>query len=144
MESESAVSNIKIEVKKELDLLISGCEALDMELAFKAYSRNPEFFMIAGDGNYYDFQTFFENNKNYLATCSKFELETIKEDIKVLTDSLVIVSWVYKAVATLKTGRQDIWEKAGATFLFEKINGEWKIINYHESHLSPGKELDHL
>jgi hypothetical protein len=32
----------------------------------------------------------------------------------------VIVSWIYKIIATLRTGDQDIWEKAGATFLFKK------------------------
>ena len=111
-----------------------------MDLAFKVFSKSPDFFMIAGDGNYYDYQAFFDNNKNYLESCSKFELFTTKLDIKVLSSDLVIVSWLYKAVATLQTGDQDIIEKAGATFLFKRIDTDWIVINYHESSLPPEKK----
>ena len=140
MITEKEIDIIKNEVKSEIDSLIIGCESLDMHLAFKVFSKSPDFFMIASDGNYYDYQTFFNNNKVYLESCSKFELFTTRLDIKVLTSDLVIVSWLYKAVATLETGDQDIIEKAGATFLFKKLDNEWKVINYHESSLPPEKK----
>jgi hypothetical protein len=137
MLSESEISTIQNEVKKEIDLLITGCESLDMDMAFKVFTREPGFFMIASDGRDYDFQSFFNNNKDYLDTCIKFELFTRKLDIKVLTSDLVVVSWLYKAVATMKEGNQDIFENAGATFLFKKIYDEWVVINYQESTLPP-------
>ncbi|MDD5328169.1 MAG: hypothetical protein PHY02_10220 [Phycisphaerae bacterium] len=137
---ESEIEVIRNEVKDEINNLIIGCESLDMELAFKVFSKTSDFFMIASNGYYYDYQTFFNNNKNYLDNCSEFKLTTLKEEIKVLADDLVIVSWIYKAIATLKTGEQDIWDKAGATFLFKKIDDDWKVINYQESSLPPERK----
>lgn len=137
MISENRKKEIKDEIKKEIDSLIIGCESLDMSLAFKVFSKSPDFFMIASDGNFYDYQTFYNNNKNYFEICSSFELDTKKLDIKVLSDDLVIVSWLYKVVATLKTGNKDIIENAGATFLFKKIDNKWIVINYQESSLPP-------
>ena len=78
--------------------------------------------MIASDGYFYNYKTFLNNNKNYFEICSNFKLTTVKQEIKVLSDDSALVSWIYKVIATLKTGEQDIWEKAGATFLFKKIN----------------------
>ena len=137
MLSETEISEIQDEIKKEIDLLITGCEALDMDMAFKVFSRDSDFFMIGSDGQDYDFDSFFNNNKDYLDTCIKFELFTRKLDIKVLTSDIVVVSWLYKAVATLKEGNQDIYENAGATFLFKKVYDNWAVINYQESTLPP-------
>ena len=137
MLSESEISAIQDEIKEEIDLLITGCETLDMDMAFKVFSRDSDFYMIASDGQDYDFDSFFNNNKDYLDTCIKFELFTRQLDIKVLTSDIVVVSWLYKAVATLKDGDQDIFENAGATFIFKKVYDNWAVINYQESTLPP-------
>ncbi|MBN1215211.1 MAG: DUF3804 family protein [Candidatus Lokiarchaeota archaeon] len=128
---------IRKEIEYEIDNLIIGCEELNLEKAFKVYSKSKDFFMIAGDGYYYDYQTFFNNNKNYFGILSKFELSTIKRDLKILSSDLVIYSWIYRVRATLKSGEQDILDSAGATFLFKKINNTWKVINYQESSAPP-------
>jgi len=142
MLSESEISEIQDEIKKEIDLLITGCETLDMDMAFKVFSRDTDFFMIASDGRDYDFQSFFNNNKDYLDSCIKFELFTRKLDIKVLTSDIVVVSWLYKTVATLKEGNQDIFENAGATFLFKRVYDNWAVINYQESTLPPERVIN--
>ena len=73
----------------------------------------------------------------YFNECEKFEIITYFKDIKVLTSDLVLVSWHYKSIATKHTGRRDVFDPSGATFLFRKINGHWIVINYHESTLLP-------
>ena len=131
---------IRKEIEYEIDNLIRGCEELNLEKAFKVYLKSANFFMIAADGYYYDYQTFYNNNKNYFDILSKFELTTIKRDLKILSNDLVIYSWIYKVIATLKTGEQDILNSAGATFLFKKINDVWTVINYHESSAPPTRK----
>lgn len=120
-------NEIENEVKAEIDSLIKGCELLDMNRAFKAFSKSQDFLMIAEDGNFYDYKTFYENNKGYLKSCSRLELFTKKLDIKAVSNDLVIASWLYKVKATLKTGEQNNIENAGVTFLFKKINNVWVI-----------------
>ena len=125
------------EIDQVLDDLIASYEALDLDTSFKFFSADPEFFMIGSDGLIYDHETFYNANKMYFSECSKFDLITYIRDIKVLTNDLVLVSWHYKAMATLRTGGKDVFDTAGATFLFKRINGQWKVINYHESSLPP-------
>lgn len=132
------------EINMVLDDLIASYEAMDIEASFKVFSTDPDFFMIGNDGLIYDHETFYTANKNYFDLCSAFALTTYIRDIKVLTSDLVLVSWHYKAVATLKegpsgsrTGGKDVFDTAGATFLFKKIDGQWQVVNYQESTQPP-------
>lgn len=141
MNAERLSSSEKEEIKKGLqeaiNALIAGCEALDMELAFGMFSKSPDFLMMGTDGSLCDYQTYLNNNIGYLMTCSSFELTTLKEEIRILNRDVAIFSWAYRAKATLKTGEQDIVENAGATFVFSRVNDEWKVVYYHESSLPP-------
>jgi hypothetical protein len=128
---------IKAELREVVGILIAGCEALDMEMAFGMFSDSADFLMMGTDGSLCDHQTYVKNNVDYLMTCSRFELTTYREEIRVLSRDVAVFSWAYGARATLKTGEQDIVENAGATFLFGKVDGEWKVVYYHESSVPP-------
>jgi hypothetical protein len=133
--SSAELEQIKEELRGAINSLIRGCEALDMELAFSVFSDSPDFLMMGTDGSLCDYQTYVNNNVNYLKTCSSFELTTFGEEIRILDRDTAIFSWAYSARATLRTGEQDIIEKAGATFVFRKVENEWKVVYYHESSL---------
>lgn len=135
--SSSERGHIEQELKDAVNTVIEGCRLLDMALAFKIFSNSPDFLMIGMDGSLCDYQTYLDNNIDYLTTCSSFELTTLQEDIKLLSRDLAVFMWVYRAEATLKTGERDVFEKAGATFVFSKLNGEWKVVRYQESTLPP-------
>jgi len=89
------------------------------------------------DGSLCDFDTFFAGNGAYFEQCSAFEIETLGADVQTLPGGLVRYAWVYKVVATLKTGERDVFDKAGATFLFQEIDGRWKAVYYQESSQPP-------
>lgn len=137
--SESEKNRIKKEIEEAFNTIIIGCESFDMELAFKVFNNSPDFYMVGPDCSICDYQTYIENNKNYFKECSDFKLTTLNKKIKYLGSDMVFFTWVYKAEATLKTGGKDIFEKAAASFLFKKINDEWKVIYYHEAALPPKK-----
>jgi hypothetical protein len=128
---------IEKELREAIDTLIVGCETLDMDLAFGIFADSPDFLMMGTDGSLCDHRTYLDNNINYLMACSNFELTTRREEIRVLGRDVAIFSWAYGAKATLKTGERDIVENAGATFVFGKVDGEWKVVYYHESSSPP-------
>jgi hypothetical protein len=140
-----AASNISVaekakfeqEIRETINALIAGCESLDMDMAFRAFSNSPEFLMMGTDGTLCDYRTYLENNINYLNTCSRFKLTTFKDEIRILDRDTAIFSWAYGAEATFKTGEKDIIEKAGASFVFKKVNNDWKVVYYHESSTPP-------
>jgi len=138
--SSAEQERIKEELREAINTLIRGCEALDMDQAFSVFSDSPDFLMMGTDGSLCDFQTYVNNNVDYLKMCSSFELTTRKEEIRILNRDVAVFSWAYGAKATLKTGEQDIVEKAGATFVFGKLENEWKVVYYHESSL-PGMRV---
>jgi hypothetical protein len=123
------------EIDGVLDDLIASYEAMDLETSFSFFSADPDFFMIGSDGLIYDHETFYNANKMFFNECSKFELITYFKDIKVLTNDLVLVSWHYKAIVSRLTGGRDVFDTAGATFLFERTGGRWKVVNYQDSAL---------
>lgn len=125
------------EIRNVIGNLVRGCETLDMDLAFGMFLDSPDFLMIATDGSYSDYNTYLRNNIDYLETCSSFRLTTYGEKVRILDRKTAIYSWAYGAEATLKTGEKDIIEKAGATFVFRKTGGEWKVVYYHEASLPP-------
>jgi hypothetical protein len=133
----SEQKQIEMELREALGVLIRGCQTLDMDLAFSVFSNSPDFRMIGMDGSLCDYEQYLTNNIDYLTACTSFELTTIAEEIKLLAADLAILSWVYRAEATLKTGERDVFERAGATFVFRKMRGEWKTVYYHESTLPP-------
>ena len=128
---------ISQEIREAIDSLIRGCEALDMDLAFDIFSDSPDFLMIGTDGTHCDYATYLKNNIDYLKTCASFRLTTFSDEIRILNPNTAIFSWAYGAEALLKTGEKDIVSKAGASFVFRKIGGKWKVVYYHEASVPP-------
>ena len=135
--SGSEIQKIKGEIRNAVDSLIKGCESLNIDQAFGIFRDFPDFRMIAMDGSLCDYQTYLQNNIDYLAECSSFELTTLDERIDILASDIAIFSWIYRVVATLKSGERDLIEKAGATFIFRQIEDQWKVVHYHESTSPP-------
>jgi hypothetical protein len=135
--SVSEEKQIKQELKAAIDTLIAGCEALDMDLAFKVFADSPAFLMMGADGSLCDYQAYLTNNVDYLMACSAFELTTFNEESRILDRDTAVYAWSYGAKATLKTGEQDIVENAGASFVFRRVDDKWKVVYYHESSVVP-------
>lgn len=108
-----------------------------MERAFQVFWNSPDFRMISMDGRLCDYHTYVQNNIDYLLTCATFALTTLQQEITVFTERYAICSWIYSVDATLKTGEHDRIKQAGASFVFHKIDEEWKVVYYQESTLPP-------
>jgi hypothetical protein len=131
---------IQRELSKAIEELIQGCESLDLDRAFRMFSDSPDFLMMATDGTLCDYPTYLANNVNYLRTCSRFRLTTRKQEIRILNPEAAVLAWAYRAEAELRTGERDVVDDAGASFVFRKIRGEWKVVYYHESSSPPRRE----
>jgi hypothetical protein len=131
---------IERELREALDTLTAGCEKLDMELAFRIFADSPDFLMMGADGSLCDYQTYLKNNVDYLMDCSTFTLTTLQREYRILGSNTAILSWVYKAEAGFKNGERDVFDRAGASFVFRKMKDDLKVVYYHESSLPPRRE----
>jgi hypothetical protein len=125
------------ELQEIIASLIRGCETLDLELAFGMFLDAPDFLMMGTDGTQSSYAEYLQNNLAYLGTCASFELTTFQEEVRVLDRETAIYSWAYGVTATLKTGEQDMIDRAGATFVFRRTDGIWKVVYYHEASIPP-------
>ena len=128
---------IRAEIREEIRKLIQGCETLDPDLAFRAFSDSPDFLMMGTDGSLVDHPAYIKNTAGYLRTCSAFRLTTKRGEVRILAPDIAVFAWSYRAEAVLKTGEKDVFDGAGASFVFKKIAGEWKVVYYHESSNPP-------
>ena len=125
--------NIENELHLAIDKLISGCETLNMDLAFEIFHDSPDFMMMGTGGNICDYQTYLNDNCTYLAGCENFKLKTFNRKIHILDRTTAVYSWAYGVEAKQKTGELDIINNAGASFFFKKMENKWKVVYYHES-----------
>ncbi len=126
-------TRITREIHDVLDRLIRGCETLDMDLAFGMFDRSDAFRMVAGDGTLCTFAEYYANNVAYLSQCKSFMLDTIGTNVLVLRDDLAVLTWSYRVAATLESGSRHRIDRAGATFVLQKEDEQWRVIRYHES-----------
>lgn len=128
---------IERELKEAINTLVTGCETLNMEQAFSVFWNSPDFVMMGTDGEMCDYQAYVDNNVAYLTTCSTFKLTTFGQEIRLLGRNTAVVAWAYRADATLRSGEKDVVANAGATFVFRRMDGAWKVVTYHESSVPP-------
>jgi hypothetical protein len=125
------------EVKKDFYTMVEACNKVDLQTALKYYLDSPDFIGLGVDGMLIDFATFKKMNEDFFNAAKSVQFPSIKEVFKVLAEDKVLLIWQYKAEAILKTDEKISFDKVGLTFLFEKIEGAWKIVYYHESALPP-------
>ncbi len=125
------------EVKKEFNAMVEACNKADIQPALKYYLDSPDFIGLGVDGMLIDFATFKKMNEDFFNSAKSVQFPSIKEVFKVLAEDKVLLIWQYKAEVILKTDEKISFDNVGVTFLFEKIEGAWKIVYYHESALPP-------
>ena len=128
---------IEIVLRDKVGSLVAGCESLEMDVAFQSFSRSPAFLRMTTDGSLCDSETYISDNVQYMGNCSRFRLHTRDLQVRVLGRAAAVVAWSYSAEASFRSGEQAIVEKAGATFVFGLVRGEWQIVYYHESSTPP-------
>ncbi len=135
--TDSEKEAIKNEVKKEFTSMVEACTKLDIQTALKYYWDSPDFMGFGVDGAIIDYALLKKTNEDFFGAAQSIKFPSLKEVIKVLANDQVVFIWQYKAEIVLKTGEKMNFDKVGVTFLFQKIEGAWKIVYYQESALPP-------
>ena len=119
------IEQIKIDVEKAAEPLMTGWAALDGSIALKSFSKE---MVSCFDTLLLDYDAYAKSWDIYTEARSAIEIITLKNDYIILTPDLVIDSWVGKVEEVLKTGEKILYNPMRYTNLFKKTDGEWKII----------------
>jgi hypothetical protein len=108
-------------------------EKLDGQGVFQFYSDSPDWGMVNADGSRWDYQTTKKANADFFNSATAYKWTTTRQDFMVVSKDIVICAWDGKDETILKSGDKIIYDPHAYTFVFKKIEGQWKIIYSHDS-----------
>jgi len=134
-----SMNNTKIiaEVKKAADALSTYSASSQLDSLLACYADVKDFRAFSADGIMRNFDEFRKIATGFYDSVSRQQVSTIREDFSVIDSNLVIVSWLGNIDAFFKNGNTMKMKNYGVTFVFKKIDNQWKVIHSHESSLPP-------
>ena len=123
---------IKSELVTIMNQIIQNSESGNLEKATEYYSNKPEFISIS-NGQVSDYNKFIEGNKTYFEAMEVQKFTESLMNYTFINKEIVIVTWGGSALAKLKDGQQMKVDPFAASLVFNKVDGDWRVIYNHES-----------
>ena len=106
---------------------------LDMNEVAKFHSNKSFKYYRHGNLSVGSNEEFKKMYPQYMATIKTLEtIEFNNPVVQVLSKNTVVIGFKGAAKVVLKNGREELDSNTG-TYVWQKINKEWKIVNIHES-----------
>ena len=133
IESDQIINEVKTIVNKMTDS--SRQAQLDSFLGY--YHNSPSFLHISPDGKMRNYDECKQVCTEYYTALAQQKIVTISEKINVIDVNIVITGWSGNITAQFKNGETMILNNYSVSNMFKNIDGNWKIIQSHESSLQP-------
>lgn len=124
---------IKNEVKPVVDSILAKAERLDLNGTLQYFWDSPEFVSYNADGSQSDFQAFKKSSTDAFINMAALKNTTVREEFRVEAKDLVIYGWAGKGEMFMKSGDKITEDPEATTWVFKKVDGQWKIIYCHDS-----------
>lgn len=124
---------IKNEAKAVIDSITAKVERFDGIGALQYFWDSPEFVMYNPDGSRSDFQAIKKSFTDELVNVAAVKSTTVREEFPVVAKDFVIYSWVGKEEDSMKSGLKITEDPDALTWVFKKVDGQWKVICLHNS-----------
>lgn len=127
----------KKEIGEAVDVIFQNLQKMDAEALFQSYSDTLHFMLITTDGTMADLQKARYGHAAWFKAFSSMTVTTSQEEFRFLPGNTVICSWIGKFDMILKTGGRLQIDRFGTTFVFMKIDDQWKVVYQQSSALPP-------
>jgi uncharacterized protein (TIGR02246 family) len=128
---------VKKEITQVIDQQIQAASKLDADALMQSYWNSPDFILLSSNGSMADYQQMKNGTAEMYKSLSALKFTTIKDEFRFLPGNVVICSWLGKCEATFKTDDRATFDSYAITFVFQKLDNQWKIIHSHESASPP-------
>jgi uncharacterized protein (TIGR02246 family) len=132
-EQESA----KKEIREVLDRLLQTASTLDAEALLQSYWNSPDFILLTAQGSMVDYQGAKTGAAEMYKVLAALKFATVKDEFRFVSQSTVLCAWTGTCEITYKTGERAKIETYAITFVFKKMDNQWKVIYSHESASPP-------
>ncbi len=127
----------KKEIGEIVNAIFQSLEKMDVEALFRSYSDSSGFILVTTEGFMANYQGAKYGHAEWFKSFSSMRVSTTREEFRFLPGNIVLCAWQGKFAMTLKTGERMQIDNFGITFVFCKIDKEWKVIYQHSSALPP-------
>jgi ketosteroid isomerase-like protein len=127
----------KKEIREVVNVILQNLQKMDAEALFQSYSDASALIFLTTDGSKIGLEEAKNHHSAWFNSLSSLKVTTITDDFRFLPGNNVVCSWIGKFEMTLGSGQQLKIDKFGITFIFSKIDNEWKVIYQHSSALPP-------
>ncbi len=124
---------IKTEVKAVNDSILAQYRRLDDRSSLQYFWDSPEFLYCRVDGSTSDFQTLKSASEWCDSAISVCKITLIHEEFPIVTKDQVVYFFTSNGQVIYKSGDGMNFDKDAQTFVYRKIDGNWKIVFMHES-----------
>ena len=124
---------IKSEVKAVGDSIRARFERLDVDGALQYFWDSPKAVSYSADGSRSDFQAVKKSFTDALPNIAAVRMTTVREEFRVVAKDFVIYSWVRKSEVVMKSGDKMTQDPDATTWVFKKVDDQWKVIYGHDS-----------
>jgi predicted transposase YbfD/YdcC len=135
--TEDKITQIKKEIKTIANKITEHSEKAQLDSFLSYYENSKGFTHISMDGKIRNYNEFRKICTEYYSQLKSQEVKTIQEQFQVINQTLVIASWNGDIVAQFKNNDVMNMKNYSITYIYEKIDDNWKIIHSHESSLPP-------
>ena len=127
----------KKEITETVGTIFKNLQNMDAESLYQSYAESPDFVQISTEGTMVDFQNAKNLHAKWFTTLSSLNVTLVKETFRFLPCNTVIYIWLGKFEMRTKQGLQLKVDKFGITFIFRKVDSQWKVIQQQGSSLPP-------
>jgi hypothetical protein len=130
----------KKEISEVLDHQLQSASKLDADALLQSYWNSPDFILLTTSGSMVDYQATKNGTAEMYKTLNALKFTTIKNEFRFLPGNVVICAWLGKCEFTFKTEERATIGSYAITFVFQKLDNQWKIVYSHESASAPDEE----
>ena len=130
----------KTEIREVVKVIFQSLENMDIEALFQPYLDSPDFILFTTDASMENYEKAKNEHAKWFKSLSTLKVTAVNDEFKFLPGNIVICAWLGKFKMSLKTGMHLKIDKFGITFIFSKIDNQWKVLYQHSSALPPVQE----
>jgi len=124
---------IKSEVQLVFDSLMAAHHRLDIERMLQYFWDSPEYVMYNLDGSKSDFKAFKKSSLDILNVIDSVRASVQSQEYTVLTEDYVMCSFAGNSSLFFKSGDKLKIDPEAYTWIFKRVNDQWKVAYSHES-----------
>ncbi len=127
----------KKEIREVSDRIVQSLNTMDLESLLRPYWNSPDFVLVNTEGSMGDYQTTKNGTVEMFNLLASLKYATVKDEFRFLPGNTVLYAWFGKSEVVFKGGQQAKIDAYAITFVFRKVDNDWKIIYAHESASPP-------